>query len=102
MKIYAIIHYYDNGFTYEDYRNYVTTNLYSDLSKASKIYQSKTSGKYEGALELVEWELDTNNKKTLQETEYILAHRTTLGKKKKIKKIVMGTRVGNISNNIKL
>ena len=71
MKIYAIIHYFDNGLTYEDYRDYVTTNLYSDLSEASKIYQSETSDKYEGAFKLVEWEIDTNNKKTLQETSYI-------------------------------
>lgn len=71
MKVYAIIHYYDNGLTYEDKENYVTTNLYSDLSNASEIYKSKTSGKYEGAFELVEWEIDTNNKKTLQKSPYI-------------------------------
>lgn len=71
MKVYAIIHYYDNGLVYEDNEDYVTTNLYSDLSNASKIYQSKTSDKYEGAFELVEWEIDTNNKKTLQQTGYM-------------------------------
>lgn len=70
MKIYAVIHYYDNGLVYEDNRDYVNTDLYSDLNEASKIYQSKTSGEYEGAYELVEWEIDTNNKKTLQETGY--------------------------------
>ncbi len=71
MKIYAVIHYYDNGFIYGDTKDCATTNLYSNLSEASKIYQSKTSGKYEGAFELVEWELNTNIKKTLQETKYI-------------------------------
>lgn len=71
MKVYAVIHYYDNGLTYEDREDYVTTNLYSYLSKASEIYQSKTSGKYEGAFELVEWEIDTNDKKTLQKTSYM-------------------------------
>lgn len=71
MKVYAIIHYFDNGLVYEDYRDYVTTNLYSDLSNASKIYQEKTSGKYEGSFEIVEWEVDTNNKKTLEKSPYI-------------------------------
>lgn len=72
MKVYAIIHYYDNGLAYQDCRDYVTTNLYSDLTKASEIYKSKTSGKYVGAFELVEWEIDTNNKKTLQDTGYMI------------------------------
>ena len=71
MKVNANIHYYDNGLVYEDKEEYVTTNLYSYLSEAYKIYQSETSDKYEGAFKLVEWEIDTNNKKTLQETSYI-------------------------------
>lgn len=70
MKIYAVIHYYDDDAIYKFTKKCATTNLYSNLSEASKIYQAKTSGKYEGAFELVEWELNTNYKKTLQETDY--------------------------------
>lgn len=71
MKVYAVIHYYDNGLVCDDNRDYVNTDLYSDLNEASKIYQAKTNNKYEGTFELVEWEIDTNNKKTLKETSYV-------------------------------
>lgn len=71
MKIYAIIHNSDNGLDYEDYREYIDVKLYSSLDEASKIYQAKISNDYEGSFELIEWEVDTNNKKTLKESQYV-------------------------------
>lgn len=71
MKVYAIIRNWDNGLSYEDYEKYTATDLYSNLEEALNIYKTKTSDKYEGSVTLIEWEIDTNNKKTLQETEYI-------------------------------
>lgn len=71
MKVYAIVHNYNNGLSYEDYMEYTTTNLYSTLDEAFHIYKTKISNKYEGNFELIEWEVDTNNKKTLKESPYI-------------------------------
>lgn len=71
MKVYAIIHNSDNGLSYEDYREYTDIKLYSSLDEASKIYKEKVSNKYEGNFELIEWEIDTNNKTTLEESPYI-------------------------------
>lgn len=71
MKIYAIIYNSDNGLNCEDYREYSDTKLYSSLKEASEIYETHVSGKYEGGFELIEWEIDTNNKKTLKESPYI-------------------------------
>lgn len=71
MKVYAIIYNSDNGLSYEDYREYTDIKLYSSLDEASKIYKEKVSNKYEGNFELIEWEIDTNNKTTLEESPYI-------------------------------
>lgn len=71
MKVYAIIHNWDNGFNYEDYREYTNTDLYSNLDEALNIYEATISSKYEGSVTLIEWEVDTNNKTTLKESTYI-------------------------------
>lgn len=71
MKVYAIIRNWDNGLSYEDYREYTAIDLYSNLNEAIDIYKTKTSNKYEGSVTLIEWEINTNNKKTLKESPYI-------------------------------
>ena len=71
MKVYAIIRNWDNGLSYEDYREYTNTDIYSNLDEALNIYKTKTLNKYEGSVTLIEWEVDTNNKKTLKKSPYI-------------------------------
>lgn len=71
MKIYVIVHKYDSYFNDGECKEYTTIKLYSDLDKAVKIYQTKLSNEYIGSFKLVEWEADTNNKKTLKESPYI-------------------------------
>lgn len=71
MKIYAIIHKFDNGLKYGEYREDIITTLYSDLDKALETYQTKEANAYIGSFKLVKWELDTNKKKTLKESKYI-------------------------------
>ena len=71
MKIYVVSHYYDNGEDYEDYREYKEHKLYSTLQIASEYFWASVVGDYEGKYVLTEWELDTQAKKTLEESAWI-------------------------------
>jgi hypothetical protein len=71
MKIYVVSHYYDNGESYEDYREYEEHKLYSTLQIASEYFWASVVGDYEGKYVLTEWELDTQEKKTLEESAWV-------------------------------
>lgn len=71
MKIYVVSHYYDNGESYEDYREYKEHKLYSTLQIASEYFLAAVVDDYEGKYVLTEWELDTQEKKTLEESAWI-------------------------------
>lgn len=71
MKIYVVSHYFDNGESYEDYREYEEHKLYSTLQIASEYFWASVAGDYEGKYVLTEWELDTQEKKTLEESTWI-------------------------------
>ncbi len=71
MKIYVVSHYYDNGESYEDYREYEEHKLYSTLQIASEYFWASVVDDYEGKYVLTEWELDTQEKKTLEESAWI-------------------------------
>jgi len=71
MKIYVVSHFYDNGEDYEDYRVYKEHKLYSTLQIASGYFWAAVVDDYEGKYVLTEWELDTQAKKTLEESAWI-------------------------------
>ena len=71
MKIYVVSHYYDNGESYEDYREYENHELYSTYQKAKDKFWASVVGDYEGKYVLTEWELDTQEKNTLEESAWI-------------------------------
>jgi hypothetical protein len=71
MKVYAVIHYYDNGETYEDYREYRDTALYSTLDKATSVYWENVCDDYNGMFRIYEWELDTQEVTMLEESVYL-------------------------------
>ena len=71
MKVYYITHYYDNGESYEDYREYEDTQLYSDINNANSIYWAKVVSDYNGKYIFGEWEIDSQNKTILEESVYI-------------------------------
>lgn len=71
MKIYIVKHQYDNGESYEDYREYSDYNYYSTLKKASTFFWNKVADEYEGKYQLIEWELDTQDQRVLEESPWI-------------------------------
>ena len=71
MKIYVVSHYYDNGESYEDYREYENHELYSTYQKAKDKFWASVVGDYEGKYVLTEWELDTQEKRQLEESAWI-------------------------------
>lgn len=71
MKIYIVSHYYDNGESYEDYREYENHELYSTYQKATDKFWASVVGDYEGKYFLIEWELDTQEKEILEESAWI-------------------------------
>lgn len=71
MKIYAVLHHYDNGYTYEDYRYYTDTYLFETHKAASDYFWTKVTDNYEGSYELYEWELDTQNKVLIEDSVWI-------------------------------
>lgn len=71
MKIYVVTHFYDNGESYEDYREYEEHKLYSTYRKAQEEFWASVVSDYEGKYVLTEWELDTQEKKTLEESAWI-------------------------------
>lgn len=71
MKIYVVIHSYDNGESYEDYREYKDYMMFSTYQKASYYFWNHVVDDYMGKFTLIEWELDTQERKTLEESVYI-------------------------------
>lgn len=71
MKIYVVSHYYDNGESYEDYREYENHELYSTYQKAKDKFWASVISDYEGKYVLTEWELDTQEKSILEESTWI-------------------------------
>ena len=71
MKIYVVSHYYDNGESYEDCRVYKEYKLYSTLQIASEYFWASVTGDYEGKFILTEIELDTQEKKVLEESVWL-------------------------------
>lgn len=71
MKVYAVKHEYDNGLSYEDYREYESVSLFSSYKQASEIFWDNATSDYQGKYTLLEWELDSQNKTVLEETPYI-------------------------------
>ena len=71
MRIYVVSHYYDNGESYEDYRDYEEHKLYSTLQIASEHFWASVVGDYEGKYVLTEWELDTQEKEILEESAWV-------------------------------
>lgn len=74
MNIYVVSHYYDNGESYEDYREYETHEYYSTLELASSKFQQETCGEYEGQYELSKVELDTQETECIEKTDYHRCH----------------------------
>jgi hypothetical protein len=71
MKIYTVNHYYDNGESYEDYREYEDILYYSTLDKAWSVFWEKVTSNYEGIIRLKELTLDTQEAITLEESVWI-------------------------------
>lgn len=71
MKIYTVNHYYDNGESYEDYREYEDILYYSSFENASKVFWEKVTNDYEGIFRLKEVTLDTQETKVLEESVWI-------------------------------
>lgn len=69
--IYAVKHYYNNGESYEDYREYEDTFLFSTKKNASDFFWTKVTDDYEGEYVLLEWEADTQEKTILEESVFI-------------------------------
>lgn len=71
MKVYIVKHCYDNGESYEDYREYEDWKLFSTYQKAADLYWASVVSEYEGGYTLIEWELNTQKKSVLEESAYI-------------------------------
>ena len=71
MKVYSVEHKYDNGESYEDYREYTDVKLFSTYERANTFFWERVISDYKGKYLMHEWELDTNEKKLLDESEYI-------------------------------
>ena len=74
MKIYVVSHYYDNGESYEDYREYEDHSYYSTFELANTLYWDKVTSDYEGKYVLKSVVLDTQETTILEESEYLKCH----------------------------
>ena len=70
MKIYVLTHYWDNGESYDDYREYESSSYYSTLELAAKAYWDETRD-YKGSFTLFSVELDTQKKAILTKSENV-------------------------------
>ena len=70
MKIYVVSHYYDNGESYEDYREYEDHKYYSALELATTAYYDEICEEYIGCWELTVVELDTQKTVELDKVPY--------------------------------
>lgn len=71
MKIYIVTHFYNNGESYEDYREYIEYFMFSTEGKAYSFYCEKILSDYEGRYSVFEWELDTQDKTLLEESPWV-------------------------------
>lgn len=71
MKIYVVSHYYDNGESYEDYREYKDSYMFSTEGKAYAFYCDKILSDYEGKYLMYEWELDTQNVTLIEKSPWV-------------------------------
>lgn len=71
MKIYTVTHYYNNGESYEDYREYVDVWYYSALEYAQIIFSEFVAKGYGGQFVLKEVTLDSQEVNILEKSEYV-------------------------------
>lgn len=71
MDIFILKHTYDNGLSYEDYRQYEDNLYYSTLELAENQYFSTIGKNFTGKYSVIQLTLDTNESKIIHETEYI-------------------------------
>ena len=71
MKIYVVTHFYDNGESYEDYREYTDYAMFSTEAKAYAFYSEKILSDYEGNYSIIEWALDTQEIVLLEKSPWV-------------------------------
>lgn len=71
MKIYVVTHFYDNGESYEDYREYTDYFMFSTEAKAYAFYCDKILLDYEGRYSMYEKELDTQKQTLLEVSPWV-------------------------------
>lgn len=71
MKIYVVTHFYDNGESYEDYREYTDYFMFSTEAKAYAFYSEKILSDYEGRYSMYEKELDTQKQTLLEVSPWV-------------------------------
>ena len=71
MDIYIVSHYYNNGESYEDYREGETHEFYSSFEKASKAFWNYVCDDYEGKFVLIRKTLDTQEAERLEESVWM-------------------------------
>lgn len=71
MKIYVVIHFYDNGESYEDCRDYTDYYVFSTEAKAYGFYCDQILSDYEGKYSMYEKELDTQKQTLLEESPWV-------------------------------
>lgn len=71
MKIYIVTHFYDNGESYEDYREYTDYFMFSTEDKAYAFYCEKILLDYEGRYSMYEKELDTQKQTLLEVSPWV-------------------------------
>lgn len=71
MKIYVVTHFYDNGESYEDYREYTDYFMFSTEAKAYTFYCEKILSDYEGRYSMYEKELDTQKQTLLEVSPWV-------------------------------
>lgn len=71
MKIYVITHFYNNGESYEDYREYTDYFMFSTEAKAYAFYCDKILSDYEGRYSIYERELDTQEQTLLEQSPWV-------------------------------
>jgi hypothetical protein len=71
MKIYVVTHFYDNGESYEDYREYTDYFMFSTEAKAYVFYCDMILSDYEGRYSMYEKELDTQKQTLLEVSPWV-------------------------------
>jgi len=71
MKIYVVTHFYDNGESYEDYREYTDYFMFSTEAKAYAFYCDMILSDYEGRYSIYERELDTQEQILLEQSPWV-------------------------------